>query len=120
MLKKIEQLIEECSAWKRLLDFLQAENVAMKSRLAEMIRFSSKDAISEIEDYQNMLITKDITFALYRKDVVEHINKLKQCGDTVSMQLAGNQNKLRDEIKKLEQEFSKLRFEFNNYLMKAS
>ncbi len=109
-----EKYIEECNSWKRLLDFLQTENLSMKNRLTDMIPYISKNTISNIERYQNVLLTKDIAISLYRKDVVDHVSKIRSLpqADAVSTQY-----KLRDEIKKLEHEFSKFKYEFNNYLL---
>lgn len=117
---KFKQFEHENETWKRLLEFLQIENVHLKTRLANITRESiTKDLLEQIEYYQNQFVKEDETIALLRHDVAGQQHWLTREfyeDGSIWRELLRKQEKLRREIEIAEQRFNKLKFEFNNYL----
>jgi hypothetical protein len=110
-----QQMEYENETWRRLLEFLQAENVFLKTRLARIANASiAPELLEQIEYFQNQFIGEDNSLALLRYDVA----RLRQDSDhhnTDGAALLHHRKKLRKDIELAEQTFSKLKFEFNNY-----
>lgn len=118
---KIEQFLHENITWKRLLDFFNQESSYLKNRLSEVVdKATDKMLISTAEHFQNEFILNDECIHDIGKDI-----KLQE--KTLQLTLTQNklpdqkackmQGKLRNEIFYLEKEFSKLKYEFNQYLL---
>jgi hypothetical protein len=121
--RSIGQYREECRFWEESMVYLQQENLHMKTRLGAVIPFIDKGAMEEIERYQNLFLTKDMAIALYRKDILEHqrlLTGMDASSDEVLKQKARvAQRRLRADMRRLEQECSSLKFDFNEYLEKV-
>lgn len=115
----VKQFLHENETWKRLLEFLQAENVYLKTRLAQITKDDySNGLLEQIEHYHNILISEDNTIGMLRHDVADQDKGLRK-SDTENSdflkELGKRQKKLRKEIEIAEQKFNKLKFEFNNF-----
>ena len=119
--KKIEQFLHENITWKRLLDFFNQENSYLKNRLSEVVdRATDKTLISTAEHFQNEFILNDECIQDIGKDIKLQEKSLqltlaqKKLPD---QRVCKMQDKLRNEMFYLEKEFSKLKNEFNQYLL---
>ena len=117
----VRQLEYESDTWKRLLGFMIEENIHLKNRLIEILNsISDKNLLGEMENFHSRFIKQDDLINLLRNDVVE-LDKLLiretfedgKISDEISRKL----NKLRNNIPNAEQQFSQLKFEFNNYFL---
>ena len=113
---KKEEHQYEVSTWLRILDFLQQENIHLKTRLAELIKHNSvgPDVLEKAEYFQNSFLNKDTVIALLRRDI-----KLFQQEGT-QPEVSIKRKTLRLDMEKMEKEFINLRTDFNNYLRKVS
>ena len=119
--KKIEQFLHENITWKRMLDFFNQENSYLKNRLSEVVdRATDKTLISTAEHFQNEFILNDECIQDIGKDIKVQEKSLqltlaqKKLPDPKACKM---QDKLRNEMFYLEKEFSKLKNEFNQYLL---
>jgi hypothetical protein len=120
MTNKIQQFKHENETWKRLLEFIQVENVFLKTRLAKIMKEDTGNQLLEQAEYfQNQFISEDEVIALLRKEVADQEDLLTrevfEDGAIIKSVIRG-QKKLQKEIEIVEQKFNKLKFEFNNYL----
>lgn len=117
---KIHQFQHETESWKRLLEFLQVENVFLKTRLAQITREDVDNELLEQSEYfQNQFIREDEMISVMRHDVSEQDSWLTREvfeDGAIIKEVTRRQKKLRREIEIAEQKFNKLKFEFNNYL----
>ena len=113
------QLLHEVDSWKRLLEFLQAENVFMKNRLAQITREDrTNQLLDEIERFQNLLIAEDSTISLLRHDVADQEKWVKkEIPDDILLTRDVNRRhkKLRKDLEIAEQKFNTLKFDFNGF-----
>ena len=117
---KVKQLIHENETWKRLLSFMQSENVILKTRLAEITKDDSKnEMLEEAEYFQALFLFEDENISLIRQEVIEMEKWLQKeifeegelMRDVIKRQL-----KLRKVMEIAEEKLNKLKFQFNNYL----
>ena len=97
------------------------ENIHLKNRLSEVLKDSSdKNLLCELENFQTQFINKDELINVLRNDVAE-IDKLlvKEIFEdgTVTKKVCTELKKLRNNIEAAERQFSKLKSEFNSFLM---
>jgi len=113
------QYLHENETWKRILEFIQAENVYLKNRLAQITKADRQNKfLEEIEQYQNELLTEDHTISMLRNDVSKQEKRLKKeyLPDRLLIsEISSIQKILRKEIEIAEQKFNSLKFAFNNY-----
>jgi hypothetical protein len=118
--ERVKQFHKESESWKRLLEFIQAENSHLKTRIADIVsRDISKEMLVEAENFQNRFIRKDEMMALARKDIRDFATWItgEHIDDAIFLNAAlKKQKKLRTEMEILEQRFNKLKFEFHNYI----
>lgn len=117
--KQFEQFRQEQDGWLRSLDFLLQENVHMKNRLAEIIKDDEYSKLLEKAEYfQAIFLNKDAVIALLRRDISSQSKKYDlNEGKSINVdEVADNQRKLRNDIAKMEKEFSSIKFDFNNFL----
>lgn len=115
-MEKLKQFQNECNAWSRTLDYIQMEIDFLKTRLADTLVGVNKASLWQIENFQNKFITREAVLALFRKDIKEQSELLGMTGYVDINRAMTRQLKLREDIEKLEKEFSKLKLDFNNYL----
>ena len=118
---KLKQLLYESETWKRLFGFMLEENVHLKNRLSEILKNGfDKNLLEDIEDFQNRIIKEDVRIGLLRNEVVE-LEKLQtreifEDGQILKV-INTKIRKLRNNIMNAEEQFSKLKIEFNSYLL---
>jgi hypothetical protein len=114
------QFMHEVDTWKRLLEFIQGENVFLKTRLAEVTREITDAAwLEQAELFQTRFLAEDDAIALLRRDVAELEAWLKREifeDGSIIKEVRKKHRKLRQEIEMNEQRFNRLKFEFNNRL----
>lgn len=115
---KQQQFQHENSTWERLLDLFRQENAFLKNRLSEALDSKDdKNFVSTAEHFQNMFLLKDDYINELRKDIKEQQELIKRTfdfgGEEVDSKLTKKQDRLRNEMKNFEKNFSDLKDEFN-------
>ncbi len=121
--KNNDYLNQESTAWLRILDRLQEENIDLKKRFSEYIK-KGKDGVylEKLESLHNNLLNKDALLSLLRHEIVdlnELIRKEAKKDNHVNKHLDKRQKKLKDDMKRVEEEFERLKYDFMNYAEKA-
>lgn len=118
---KTDQVLQECMAWERLLDFFKQENSHLKTRLSEVLdNKTDKDFLALAEHFQNQFILKDEFVDEMSHDVREQEHNLLILADkkaTIEERLIKKQQKIRNEMEFLEKDFNRMKNEFNKYLV---
>ena len=118
---KTDQVLEECTAWERLLDFFKQENSYLKIRLSEVLdNKTDKDFLALAEHFQNQFILKDEFIDEMLHDVREqekNLHILAEKKATIEERLIKKQQKIRNEMEFLEKDFNRMKNEFNKYLL---
>ena len=118
---KTDQVLQECMAWERLLDFFKQENSHLKIRLSEVLdNKTDKDFLALAEHFQNQFILKDEFVDEMSHDVREQEQNLVTLADkkaTIEENLIKKQQKIRNEMEFLEKDFNRIKNEFNKYLV---
>ena len=116
---KYKQFKHEHETWQRMLDYFQYENNQMKNRLAEILK-SDVDTVflEKLEQFQTRFLNKDAIILLLLRDIVKQAEASEINKDDEAY-LSKTQNKLRDEMQKIEREFNLLKYDFHNYLSKT-
>lgn len=114
---------KEWETWVRTLDYIQQENVFLKNCIADIIKNDIRqDMLEQVEYFQNQFVNKDAIIALLRYDIANQ-NRFSEHGferNGEFTKLQARQSKLRSDMEKMENEFSKLKFQFNTYLAEVS
>jgi hypothetical protein len=120
---KIQQYKYENDMWKRLLAFIQAENVILKTRLAQIASEEmDSDMLEEAEYFQNNFVGEDESINQLRNHVSEQGNLLSREvfeDGAILKEAMRQQRKIRKEVEQAEQRFNKLKFEFNNFFSES-
>ena len=118
---KTDQVLQECMAWERLLDFFKQENSHLKIRLSEVLdNKTDKDFLALAEHFQNQFILKDEFVDEMSHDVREQEQNLVTLADkkaAIEENLIKKQQKIRNEMEFLEKDFNRIKNEFNKYLV---
>ncbi len=118
---KTDQVLQECTAWERLLDFFKQENSHLKTRLSEVLdNKTDKDFLALAEHFQNQFILKDEFIDEMSHDVREQEQHLLIVSDkkaAIEDRLIKKQKKIRNEMEFLEKDFNRMKNEFNKYLV---
>lgn len=117
----IKQVQHESDAWKRKLEFLLQENAYLKNRLAELLneRKIDRNIVETAELYLNRFVRKDEIIFLFRYDIAEFDEMLKNenYDDKVLVKAIEHKNKMMSkELQKLDTTFKNLKIQFNNFL----
>ena len=119
---KIKQLQHQSETWKRDLGFVMEENVTLKNRLAEIISATqvTPEFLERMEAYQNDFVAKDETLRQICVEINEWDKLLLKDqyldGRETNGELIATQKKLSQAIESFMNEFSRLKFDFNNYM----
>jgi hypothetical protein len=102
-----------------MLEFMQQENVHLKTRLAEVLKKDVKeDFLEKAEYFQSGLLHLDERITFLRRNIAEFnkmfLTELFHNGHLT--ELVQKQKQLRKEIEAQEKKFNQLKGEFNNYL----
>ena len=117
---KLQQMQHEINTWKRMLGFMQEENVHLKNRLSAVLkdRFN-KDLLDTVEFYQTKFIEEDELIILLKIKVSELENSLLNTitlNDKNDAHLSKKIEKLRKGIDEAERKFASANINFNKYL----
>ncbi|MES2331107.1 MAG: hypothetical protein V4539_16000 [Bacteroidota bacterium] len=118
----IQQYIYEVETWHRLLDYLEDGNILYRHRLAVILKNDTESTLDEmIESFLNKFMLEDAIILLFRDEITKAKTQMLEMGKEVAKE--GNfgdfiftQDKLREEIKIIEQRFNRLKFELDKYL----
>lgn len=117
---KRKQLQHETATCKRVLHFMQEENIHLKNRLSDVLkdRFNKK-MLDDVEVFQNNFIKEDEVISLLKNDLAEIEKSLQP--DVVSFEkletyLDVKIKTLKINIENAERDFSNINNSFNNYL----
>jgi hypothetical protein len=117
---KIQQFVYENETWKRLLEFLQAENVFLKNRLAQIASEDiDSEMLEEAEYFQNHFVEEDEKITLLRSEVAAQGSLLSREvfeNGLIIKEVMRQQKKMRKSMEAAEQRFNRLKFEFNDFL----
>ncbi len=120
---KIEHFNYEHTMWLRQLDFLKQENAYLKTRLAEVLDYTTddKEFLAYAEHFQNQFIIKD-EFIDELKHDINHMSRLYETKSEglkkdAEKKLESRQTKLRNEMEYFEKDFINLKNEFNKYVV---
>ena len=119
---KLMQLRHEINTWKRMLGFMQEENVHLKNRLSDVLkdRFN-KNLLEEVEEFQTDFIKEDEVINELRNELaeVEYILKSDIISDELhNFPITRRIENVRKNIDCAERDFTRMNNEFNNYLSK--
>lgn len=118
----LQQFKHESESWKRMLEFMQQENVHLKTRLAEVLKKDVKeDFLEKAEYFQSCFLHIDERIAFLRSDIAE-INKMvlmELFHDGHLKDLVKKQKKIREDMSVEDEIFKKLKFEFDRYLTES-
>lgn len=117
----LEQFIYESEEWARLLVFLKQENVFYKSRLAEVVNNTEdEDVLLAAEKFQEDFLSQDRVIDFLSSELGKQTKLLVKdiyVDGEIFRNVVQNQKKLRSDIQKAEEIFSKTKTEFAHYLV---
>lgn len=117
---KIKQLQHESDTWKRALSFMREENIHLKNRLSEVLKSKApKKFVARVEAFHNNFLRQDDLILLLRNDMAEFDQLLASENPQNNIYNASidvKLKKLRNNISIAEEEFKRLKLEFNGYL----
>lgn len=118
---KIRQLQYESDTWKRTLGFMIEENIHLKNRIAEILKNGfDKNQLEEVEVFQNRFIKEDELISIMRNGVAEFdkliVREIFEDG-RLKKSVSKKLSQLRHNITVAENQFSRLKQEFNSYLL---
>ncbi len=117
---KLMQLRYEINTWKRMLGFMQEENVHLKNRLSDVLkdRFDKK-LLDGVERYQTDFINKDEIIKELKNEVGE-LEYILHSDIVIDEQhnfpITRRIENIRKHINCVEKDFKKMNIEFNSYL----
>jgi regulator of replication initiation timing len=118
--KKLRQLNRDVDSWKRTIAFMMEENIHLKNRLTEVLRDGfNRDLLEEMEDYQNCFIQQDESIGQLKNILSETDDLLTREifeDGSIIHEIEYKIKKLRSEMNKAEDDFSRLKQRFSNYL----
>jgi hypothetical protein len=119
-MKVIRQYEYENESWKRVLVFFQEESINFKKRLADILNYEvTSELLERAEYFQNKFISHDEMMRLLFNDIIQQQRSLvkegKIDGERFGL-LIKKQQRLRNDIKLEEEQFARLREEFNSYV----
>jgi hypothetical protein len=118
----IIQFQHENDTWRRILGFITDENINLKKRLSEILKTlndNDSSVLDRIEYFHNCLLKDDEIIRFLYREVADQgkllIREIYEDGELVK-EVRKKQKKLRKNLEIAEQQFNKLKFEFNSYL----
>lgn len=115
---RAQQYGHEVDTWLRTLDYLQQENIYLKNRVADLLKYEMNNGILEkVEFFHNKFIDKDAVLSLLRHDIAQLADNIERAnGNGMSKQMLLKEEHLRRDMEKMEVEFGKLKSDFNQYV----
>jgi hypothetical protein len=117
---KLKQLQYEADTWKRSLAFIKEENIWFKNRLSEILSDQfDKYLLGEADDFQSRFIKEDDLVGLLEKNVEEMdkllVREIFEDG-RIMKEIDKKLKKLRANIAVAEDQFKRLKSDFNHFL----
>ncbi len=117
---KLKQLQYETDTWKRLLAFMQEENVHLKNRLSDVLKIKfDNNLLEEVEIFQASFIKEDELISFLRNEVAEIDSELVKdifVDGKINKMLEKKMTLLRKNLTSAEKRFDKMKLAFKNYL----
>lgn len=118
---KLKQLQYEIDTWKRLLDFINEENILFKIRISDLLKDSfDRILLEEVDGFQNRFIRQDEITCQLRNDIAE-LNKLPEGqiirNGKIFKAVDNKMRYLRRNMKMAENRFIAIRKDFNHFLL---
>ncbi len=117
---KLKQLQYETDTWKRLLGFMQEENVHLKNRLAEVLKDKfDNNLLEEVEVFQTNFLKEDELISFLRHEVAEIDNELMKdifIDGKLDKKMEKKMSQLRKNLVNAEKGFARMKLSFKNYL----
>jgi len=119
---KIDQYQHEIDGWRRTLGFMKEENIILKNHLANVLTTSQVYSNSEmdlLENFQTQFLSQD--HRIYRlltiiSDEQKLVSREIFEDGQVLNSLISKQRQLRKEMEEAEDEFQKLKADFNAFM----
>ena len=107
----------EIRTWQKELEALQQENVLLKTQTANIIKDDINfPTLEKMELFLSSFINKDAVIALLRYDLAEQLKLIRRDNSAATTGLLNKaQEKLRQDMLKMNLEFSKLKTDFESY-----
>lgn len=119
--QKQDQLEPEYKKWEMLLNSLKHENAFLILKLSEVLDGKEdKEFISKAEYFQNEFITKDEYIKELKNDIKVQLQLISGSikDEKILKKILMKHEKLRNEIIYFEKNFSKLKMEFDQSILK--
>ena len=114
------QFIYESEEWERLLTFLKQENVFYKSRLAEVVNaVNDNETLITSENFNDNFLLQDKMIDFLSGELKEHnglLEKSLYIDGEPSGEVIRNQKKLRTDIQKAEEIFTRTKKSFSIFI----
>jgi HAMP domain-containing protein len=109
--------------WLNKIQFYKDDFIVLQNRLDEIVqKNNSKEAMVEVEHFQNLLILYKELFDELKHNVNQHMHKFNSTVDVhaghVETTLIEEHDKMNDEVKGVEKVVNEMRQEFNKFLTK--
>lgn len=118
---KEKQFKFENESWLRTLEFIQTENAYAKNRLAEVIKtnIGNPEFLDEAEFFQNHYIQQDTLVSLLKSDLYSYrklLDREKFEDGNLVKSVHGTRRRLKDEMEKIEAQYSHTKKQFGDFL----
>lgn len=117
---KLKQIKHEVETWRRMLLYMQEENIHLKNRLSEVLkdRFDKK-MLEVVEVFQSKFILQDDLITSLKKEVTaieESMYPKKNSSIIITQPSEKNIAAIRDNLEAAEKMFAGIKTDFNHYL----
>lgn len=118
---KLKQLHHESDMWKRMLGFIEDENIHLKNRISEVLSNGfNRNMLEEIEFFQTRFVKEDEKISLLRNEITELdkmlVREVFEDG-AIKKEIGRKRRIFRRILRNTEEEFIKLKQEFYSYLV---
>ncbi len=117
---KLQQVKHEVETWRRMLSYMQEENIHLKNRLSEVLkdRFDKK-MLEVVEVFQSKFIMQDDLITSLKKEVAaieESMYPKKNSSIIITHPSEKNMGAIRGNVEVAEKIFGGIKTDFNHYL----
>jgi hypothetical protein len=121
---KFKQLQVEQDTWKQLLGYMMEENIHLKNRITEILKYkSNRILLDDVENFQSHFIMEDEMISILRNDLANIEKLFAEAGDgnqKMVEEINDRLQRLRENIMLAEAQFNSLKIEFDRYLSQIS
>jgi hypothetical protein len=115
----IRQLKYESDTWKRLLTFVQEENIHLKNHFSEILRddFDTSN-LAQAENFQTSFVRQDECIAELKKMIIAFdklLNREVFLDGLNSKQITAAAKRIRERIKQMSKTFDRLKSDFSHF-----